>query len=86
MKAATVKRSIVPVTFTVTVKASRINENGVFSGLTVEAVTGPNGTAKVAVPPSMGGAMFLKVEDLKGLTFLSEGEVTAAKAEKKKLF
>lgn len=81
----TVKRSIAPVKLTVTVTATRINENGTFSGLVVEEVRGPNDTFKAVCPPQGGGAMYLKVESLKGLTVLKDGQ-TVMKADKVKLF
>ncbi len=82
---ATVKRNIKPVTFTLVIEATKVNENGTFSGLTIKSCKGPNDSASVSVPPRMGGGMFLKVSDLKGLTVLSED---APKGEKvvKKLF
>ena len=80
----TVKRSIKPVTITLTVEASRVNENGTFSALVLKDIKGPNGTITAAFPPMGGGSIYLKVTDLKGLTILEEGE----KADKvaKKLF
>lgn len=81
----TLKRAIAPVTITVKMVASRINENGTFSGFTVESVKGPNGTAKAVCPPQGGGAIYLKVESLEGITLREDG-VAATTVEKKKLF
>lgn len=83
MKATTLKKSIKPVTFTVTVEATKINENGTFSGLTVKSVKGPNETAKVSVPPMGGGSMFLKVDDLKGIVVLDDQPTKEPKVAKK---
>jgi hypothetical protein len=83
----TAKKSIAPVEMTLTISASRINENGTFSGLTVVKAKGPNGTFKVSIPPQQGGAMYLKVESLDGLNILSDaasGNTPAA--PKAKLF
>ncbi len=81
----TLKRRIQSVTLSVTVTASRINENGTFSGFEVVKVTGPNKTFKVSAPPQGGGSLYLKVESLDGLKFLEEGD-TSAPTPKKKLF
>lgn len=81
----TLKRAIAPVTITVKLVASRINENGTFSGFVVESVKGPNGTAKAVCPPQGGGAIYLKVETLDGITLREDG-VTGQTVEKKKLF
>lgn len=81
----TLKRAIAPVTITVKMVASRINENGTFSGFVVESVKGPNGTAKAVCPPQGGGAIYLKVETLEGITLREDG-VTGQTVEKKKLF
>lgn len=81
----TVKRAIAPVSITVKLVASRINENGTFSGFTVESVKGPNGTCKAVCPPQGGGAIYLKTETLEGLMIREEG-ATGLAVEKKKLF
>jgi len=81
---ATVKRAIKPVKLTVTVTASRVNENGTFSGFVVESVKGPNGSMKVACPPMGGGSIYIKTESLENLSFIDEAK--AATTEKKKLF
>lgn len=83
MKNATVKRSIKPVSFTLVVEATRVNENGTFSGLTIKSVKGPNDSASVSVPPMAGGAMYLKVTDLSGLTLLEDSPKGEAKIVKK---
>ena len=82
----TLKKSIKPVTITVTLQASRINENGTFSGFVVQSVKGPNKTAKVAIPPMGGGAIYLKVESLEGVEVLAAAEAATASAPKVKLF
>ena len=84
-KRPTVKRDIAPVKLTVTVTASKVNENGTFSSLVVESVKGPNKTCKTAIPYQMGGAIYLKTETLEGLNFLDSPAKEAA-TEKKKLF
>lgn len=81
----TAKRVITPVTITVTVEASRINENGTFSGFVVKSVKGPNGTCKAVSPPVSGGGLYLQVASLEGIKFLSDSSATAPK-EKAKLF
>lgn len=78
----TVKRSIKPVTITLTVEASRINENGTFSQFVVKSLKGPNGTIKASFPPMGGGSIYLKVEDLENITVL-EGTQKAATVAKK---
>lgn len=82
-KEATVKRNIKPVTFTLTVEASKVNENGTFSGITVKSVKGPNDSISVSVPPMSGGAMYLKMNDEKNIVYLSDGEKSAKKVVKK---
>jgi hypothetical protein len=84
---ATLKKSIKPITFYIEVTASKVNENGTFSGLTVQKVTSSvksNETIRASVPPQAGGALYLKCDDLKGLQFV-EGTL-AGTVEKKKLF
>jgi hypothetical protein len=81
----TVKRAIAPVTITVKLVASRVNENGTFSGFVVESVKGPNATCKAVCPPQGGGSIYLKTETLEGITVRGDG-TAEAKAEKKKLF
>jgi hypothetical protein len=80
----TVKRSIRPVTLTVTVEATRVNENGTFSGFVIKSAKGPNATFKAVSPPQGGGAIYLKVESLEGVSVQTGAEATAR--EKIKLF
>lgn len=83
---ATLKKSIKPVTFTITVVAKKVNENGTFSSFEVQSVTGSvkNNTFKVVAPPQAGGALYIKCESLEGMEVLQEG--TATNAPKQKLF
>lgn len=81
----TVKRAIRPVSITLKVTAKRINENGTFSAFEVESIKGPNNTIKASFPPQGGGSIYLKVEDLEGITVMEQG-AKAATTEKKKLF
>lgn len=83
-RTTTIKRSIKPVTFTITVEAKKVNENGTFSSFEFKSVKGPNKTAKAVSPLMAGGAIYLKVESLEGITVLAEGET--ATAAKTKLF
>lgn len=83
---ATVKRSIAPVTFTVEVTATRVNENGTFSGITAKIKQQPKGCEFLtSVPPMAGGAVYFKTNSLEGITIV-EGDSPKAPAEKKKLF
>ena len=83
---ATVKKSIKPVTFTITVVAKKVNENGTFSSFEVQSVKGnvKNNTFKVVAPPQAGGALYIKCETLEGLEIMQEGAVS--NAPKAKLF
>jgi hypothetical protein len=83
---ATVKKSIKPVTFTITVVAKKVNENGTFSAFEVQSVKGnvKNNTFKVVAPPQAGGALYIKCETLDGLELMTEGAV--ANTPKAKLF
>lgn len=83
MNTPTVKRSIKPVSFTLVVEATRVNENGTFSGLTVKSVKGPNDSATVSIPPKLGGAVYFKVSDLSGITVLEDSPKGEAKIVKK---
>lgn len=73
------KRSIEPVTLTVTVEATRISEKGTFSGFIVKSVKGPNKTFKAVSPPKTGGGIYLMVESGEGIKFLTSGESTKPK-------
>ena len=86
MQTATVKKSIKPVTFTIKVTAKKVNENGTFSGLEIQGISGSvkNGTFRVVAPPQAGGALYIKCETLEGMEVLQEG--TATNATKQKLF
>ncbi len=86
-RTTTVKRAIKPVTITLTLTASRVNENGTFSGFTVQKITGPNKTTKAAMPPMGGGSIYLKVESLEGIEVLAAAEAASPTATAKvKLF
>jgi hypothetical protein len=83
---ATVKKSIKPVTFTIKVTAKKVNENGTFSGLEIQGISGSvkNGTFRVVAPPQAGGAMYIKCDTLDGLELVLDGTTTTA--AKTKLF
>lgn len=84
----TAKRSIAPVTVTVEITATRINENGTLSGITARVVkqSVKGNEFKTSVPPMAGGAIYLKALSLEGLQLLADGETPTAKAAKVKLF
>lgn len=83
----TAKRSIAPITVTVEITATRINENGTLSGITAKIVKQPvkGNEFKTSVPPMAGGAIYLKALSLDGLQVLSDDEPKVA-AVKRKLF
>lgn len=84
---ATVKKSIKPVTLTVTLVAKKVNENGTFSSFEVQSVKGSmkNSTLRVSTPPQGGGAIYLKVDSLEGLEMI-EGTTQVSGMPKVKLF
>jgi len=81
----TAKRSIAPVTVTVEITATRINENGTLSGITAKVVkqSVKGNTFSTAVPPMAGGAIYLKASSLEGLQVLAADapKATAVKAK-----
>lgn len=81
----TVKKGIRPVTITLTVEASRVNENGTFSQFVTKSIKGPNDTIKASFPPMGGGSIYLRVESLEGIEVI-KGEAKKAAHEPKKLF
>lgn len=83
-RTTTIKRNVKPVTFTIVVEAKKVNENGTFSSFEFKSVKGPNKTAKAVSPLMAGGAIYLKVDSLEGITVLAEGDT--ATAAKTKLF
>lgn len=84
--APTLKRTIKPVTLTVSVEARRVNENGTFSAFTVKTVKGPNSTATAVSPPQAGGALYLKVASLEGIEFDDDAASGILAKIKAKLF
>jgi len=58
------KRLIKPVTITVKMTASMVNENGTLSGFTIKSVKGPNSTCRAVLAPTISGAVFVKVDTL----------------------
>lgn len=72
---ATVKKSIKPVTFTLTVVAKKVNENGTFSAFEIQGVKSnvKNSTFRVVAPPQAGGALYIKCETLDGLELVLDG-------------
>ena len=83
----TAKRSIAPVTFTIEVTATRINENGTLSGITAKVVKQPikGNEFKTSVPPMAGGAIYLKALSLEGLSIVAD-DAPKATTVKTKLF
>ena len=84
---STAKRSIAPVTVTVEITATRINENGTLSGITARVVRQPikGNEFKTSVPPMAGGAIYLKALSLDGLSIVDDDTPKATTA-KVKLF
>ena len=84
---STTKRSIAPVTVTVEITATRINENGTLSGITARIIKQPikGNEFKTSVPPMAGGAIYLKALSLEGLSIVDDDAPKATTA-KVKLF
>ena len=79
------KRSISPLTVTVTLEATRINESGTLLGFTVKKISKG---LKVSSPPQAGGAIYIRLDDgadLKdaGIELLPEGAKKVVTKERK---
>jgi hypothetical protein len=86
-KKATVKRSISPITVTVELTFSKVNENGTLSGVTGRVTKQPlkGNDVRLSFPPMSGGGVYAKVDSLDGMKVLSDDD-NAAKTSKAKLF
>ena len=85
-RTVTVKRSISPVTITLELTFSKVNENGTLSGVTGRITKQPLKGNDIALsfPPMSGGATYAKVTSLDGIKVMEDG--TTSKAAKAKLF
>ncbi len=85
----TIKKALSkPVEVTIKVRAKRISEKGTLSGIEVLSVESSNKALeglKVAAPFQGGGAMYLKVDSLKGLD-VTDGPAAKEAPPAKKLF
>lgn len=84
---ATLKKSIKPVTFTITVTARKVNENGTFSAFEVQSVKSniKNNTLRVVAPPQGGGSLYIKCDSLDGLELMADNAISSM-ATRAKLF
>ena len=76
-KAPLLKRPIEPVTFTVEITATKMNEHGTLLGFEVKSIKSSKvKSLAVSLPPRLGGGMFIKVEDPNdpGITVLDAPE------------
>jgi hypothetical protein len=84
---ATVKRNISPVTITVELTFSKVNENGTLSGVTGRITKQPlkGNDIQLSFPPMSGGATYAKVGSLDGIKTLDDS-TAGVKTAKTKLF
>jgi hypothetical protein len=80
------KKHINPITLTITVEATRINESGTLLGFVVKKM--PKGF-KLSAPPQGGGSIYIRLED--GMSLKDAGielleDAVKAPAETRKLF
>ena len=77
---ATVKRPISPITITVELTFSKVNENGTLSGVTGRIVKQPlkGNDVQLSFPPKSGGSTYAKVVSLDGIKVLDEGTTGAS--------
>ena len=80
------KKSITPITLTITIEATRINESGTLLGFNVKKM--PKGF-KLSAPPQGGGSIYIRLDD--GVSLKDAGielldDAVKAPAETRKLF
>ena len=85
---ATIKKRISPVKITLEVIVNRINANGTLSGVEIVSATNDTKLAKVFAVShnASGGAIWLKMDSLKGVEVISDAGVNARPKDAIKLF
>ena len=84
-----VKRVIAPISFTVEITATKVNENGTLSGITTKVIkqTLPkDNLCYISYHQMGGGQMWAKVTNDTGLEYLATEDAEKAKKAKAKLF
>lgn len=79
------KRSINPVTITLVVEATKINESGTLLGFTLKKI---NKGLKMSAPPQGGGSIYIRLDDGvspkdAGIEIMAEGTAKVVTKERK---